>query len=464
VLNAAPPFPISHHQGPASILQRLCAQSAPGDHSVTRLRYGLVRPRLSPSRVLDRAQAERRAAYALFGPDGQGFIACGVLDEGRGVDLGALAPRRPRRVDAGLARGPEVVFGGAFSTTAPDAQGPWARWPVALWRAPETVFSFCSHDRKQVVTGSVDLTATGDPRVAAQRLYDRLNWPQRPSPWSGVAQRPSAIAEEPRARWCQRVQRIRAACGDARLHKVVAARALRHEAPPGASFWVGATFDALRRAHPEATVFAVVHEGQAMVGATPERLASLRGRALSTHALAGTAPRGVDAHQDRALGEALLGSAKDRHEHQIVVDAIAAALSEVGQDVRCGPISVRRLSGLQHLETPLTAQMGPEGFLGAVGHLHPTPAVGGAPRAAALAWLRQTEPLDRGWYGGPIGWLEDDRAECVVAIRSALLHRRQAWTFAGAGIVAESDPVAEWAETTLKLQTAGDALRLGRLR
>jgi len=270
------------------------------------------------------------------------------------------------------------------------------------------------------------------------------------------------VEDEDRIRWRQRIGALREVCARGALDKVVTARAVRHDAPAGTQFWLGATFDSLLRTNPGDTVFAVVSRGQAFVGATPELLARQRGVVLETHALAGTAPRGFDARSDTALGQALLASAKDRREHQIVVDALRSSLCALGSDVRCGATGLRRLTGLQHLETPLTARVPPDGFLRAVDRLHPTPALGGAPRTQALAWLAEHEPLDRGWFGGPLGWQEGDHAECLVAIRSALLHDDHAWTFAGAGIVAASSPDAEWDETTLKLKTAGDALRLGR--
>lgn len=205
-------------------------------------------------------------------------------------------------------------------------------------------------------------------------------------------------------------------------------------------------------------------EGVAFTGATPERLVRVRGRSVESVALAGTAALPVDADDDlrTRTADALLASDKDRREHAYVVDAVTRALATCCDDVlsaaQPGTIA---LPGVMHLETPIQATLrdgvAPTSL---VARLHPTPAVGGAPRGAALERIRTLEGGFRGWYAGAIGWIARDAVEFVVALRSALLHGDDASIFAGAGIVAGSSPDAELAETEAKMTAMRRALAL----
>ncbi len=266
---------------------------------------------------------------------------------------------------------------------------------------------------------------------------------------------------EARADFEARVAAAATACTEGRLEKVVLARAERLEAEVPVD--LVATLVALRERDPESTVFAIADgRGGCFLGATPERLATLEGRHLRTHALAGTAPRDADPRRDAELGAALLCSPKDSAEHAFVVEGLRAALAPLCERIAMeSSPHLRRLARVQHLEQEVEARLA-EGvdLLDAVAALHPTPALGGRPRAAALEWLRRSEPLDRGWYGAPIGWLGPRGGAFHVAIRSALIQGRSVTAYAGAGIVATSDPASEWAETRLKLRTATEALRL----
>lgn len=200
----------------------------------------------------------------------------------------------------------------------------------------------------------------------------------------------------------------------------------------------------------------------AFFGATPELLIRKRANHIETMALAGSAARSRDQALDNTFAEALLMSDKDRHEHQLVVDSIRAKLeSEV--EVLSFPDSpvMLKLSNIQHLLTPIEGELvdSQTGILSLVRLLHPTPAMGGVPADRALAFLRRTEPVPRGWYAAPIGWL-DTRNEGVfaVAIRSAVTQHNRVWLYAGAGIVGDSEPDKEWAETALKFRPMLDAL------
>jgi salicylate biosynthesis isochorismate synthase/menaquinone-specific isochorismate synthase len=247
------------------------------------------------------------------------------------------------------------------------------------------------------------------------------------------------------------------ACGD--LEKVVLARSVSVRRPGG--FDPARVVDELRRRDPSCASFAVVRPGAAFVGATPERLLQLSEDRVETTAVAGSAPRGRSPEEDARLGRELLESKKEQAEHEIVLRAIKEALDESCRELTM-PEAPRllRLEAVQHLETPVHARLRRDvTLLELVGRLHPTPAVAGAPREAALAWLAEREGLERGWYAGPLGFVNTDGSGAFwVALRSALLRGDAARLFAGAGVVAGSLPDAELRETRIKLRAMLDAL------
>ncbi len=215
--------------------------------------------------------------------------------------------------------------------------------------------------------------------------------------------------------------------------------------------------NALRQRYPTCHCFSLANgKGQSFVGATPEELARASGGLLTTEALAGSAPRGASAGKDAALGMALLESEKDLREQALVVASIERRLRSVGlEPTRDGDRPrLARLANVQHLRTRLSAKLGADvPFLTAVQALHPTPALGGTPRAPALEDIRRLEPFSRGLFGGLVGWLgpTGDTGLMTVGIRSGLVDGSRARLYAGAGIVAGSDPEREAAETELKL-------------
>lgn len=194
-------------------------------------------------------------------------------------------------------------------------------------------------------------------------------------------------------------------------------------------------------------------EGHAFLGVTPERLVLRAGRIARSEAVAGTRPRGVDSVADRLLGESLLASAKDRREHELVVERVREALAACATSLRVdAEPRLLRLAYVQHLATRVQAELrAGVSDLELVRALHPTPAVAGAPVADAIDTLRDLEPFDRGLYAGPVGVVSRDGAEIAVAIRSARIDGDELTAFAGAGIVEGSDPAEEWRETGHKL-------------
>jgi len=234
-----------------------------------------------------------------------------------------------------------------------------------------------------------------------------------------------------------------------RLDKVVLAREALVEAER--PFPRAALLGRLRaRAGAEAFVYA----SGGFVGASPELLVSRRGRVATSRPMAGTVPRGATAAAEARGLARLTGSAKETVEHRLVVDAVTEGLAKVADRVEVAPPEVVRLATVAHLATEVTADLTEPlpSALELAGLLHPTPAVGGSPRDAALAAIAALEPFDRGRYAGPVGWVDAaGDGEWAVALRCADLDRRRARLLAGAGIVPGSDPDAEWAETEHKL-------------
>ncbi len=211
----------------------------------------------------------------------------------------------------------------------------------------------------------------------------------------------------------------------------------------------------LRAQYPGCATFCVPGRHATFAGATPERLAAVCGGRLHTAALAGSAPRHADHAIDGALGQGLLTSPKERTEHAVVVDAVTEALARAGIDAR-HPTEpeLLRLHGIQHLHTPIDADL-PDGcgLLDLVASLHPTPAVSGHPPNPATDLRARHEGMERGWFAGPVGWLDAaGDGEFRVALRSALLEPSGTRLYAGAGVVAGSDPERELLETDVKLR------------
>ncbi|MEB3311898.1 MAG: isochorismate synthase [Snowella sp.] len=217
----------------------------------------------------------------------------------------------------------------------------------------------------------------------------------------------------------------------------------------------------LRQNYADCYVFSLSNgRGNCFLGASPERLISIQNQQLITDALAGSAPRGSTKQEDSLLANNLLQSEKERREHQAVLEYIMQQLQELGLSPQRSPLKLLKLSNIQHLWTPIYAQLKPNIHpLEIIARLHPTPAVAGVPAQVACAAIQEFENFDRSLYAAPLGWVDyHGNSEFIVGIRSALIRKNQARLYAGAGIVAGSDPVKELAEIELKLQALLNAL------
>jgi menaquinone-specific isochorismate synthase len=192
----------------------------------------------------------------------------------------------------------------------------------------------------------------------------------------------------------------------------------------------------------------------AFIGTSPERLYYRQDRVLKTEAIAGTRHRGESVGIDRQLSENLLNSAKDNHEHQLVVNNLQTTLAGLCDSVSIDRQStILKLNKVQHLYTKCQGILKPDLTDAEIlPQLHPTPAVGGVPRRQALKLISELEPFVRGWYAAPVGWVGYDDTEFAVAIRSGLVDRDRLLLFAGAGIVRGSQSAEEWTEIENKIR------------
>jgi salicylate biosynthesis isochorismate synthase/menaquinone-specific isochorismate synthase len=359
-----------------------------------------------------------------------------VLDEPRGLPAGA---------------GPVWLGGFAF---APDGGGSsaWSSLPPASMILPE--LSLCRSGSRTFLTVNAVVAPGEDPESRAAALAARLAG-LREEPLPLLDPHPTGRTEIRSARPPGEFERSVAAAteriGAGEMKKVVLARevvvsaASAHDPAP--------VFGAMREQFRSCFCFCFGTPEAAFIGASPELLVRRAGAGVSTVALAGSTRRSSDPAVDDHLGEQLLRSDKNRREQRIVAERIVRALRPhaVWVEAAAEP-EIVKVANIQHLATPVIAQLAePRSAIELAGLLHPTPAVGGEPPEAADS-IEGLEAMDRGWYAGPVGWMDaTEDGEFCVALRSALLRDREAHLYAGVGIVAGSDPEAELAETEVKL-------------
>ncbi len=399
----------------------------------------------------------------------------------------ALAEESVGGAPEGWGTGP-VLFGGfAFAPDLAPGESPaaasWRQFGTASMVLPDIAVA-CAGDSSlltlsvlvdeqgRAMRGGFDLTTPSGANAWVRSCMDLVGGaaaedPQGPRRDSqGVGRRhrspfACAVEELPTASaWMEAVASAARAVADGELEKVVLARALRVQgAIPAAAEMLGR----LAAVHPGCTLYAVSRGEACFLGATPERLVRLRRGRVSADALAGSAPRGSTPEEDRRLGELLLSNPKDRLEHALVVEEVRRALMGSCDSVSVGgePVLLRT-ANVQHLHTPIAGTL--RGSLTAVdlaGALHPTPAVGGVPVAAALEWIDRHESVPRGWYAGPLGWVDlNGDGEFAVALRCALAGPGEALLYAGCGIMADSEPEDEYEESALKLRAMLAAIGL----
>jgi len=351
-------------------------------------------------------------------------------------------------------RGGGLIASGGFAF-APDggASPHWSAFAAASLHVPEVALARCGDEVALTLAALAqpDDTADGLLARAEARLAELRQAPLAlldPDPVGRYTVAASTPPEHYEAAVARAVERIRAGA----LEKIVLAREVQVHAP--AAHDPAAVFGVLREGFPSCFCFCAGRGEHAFVAASPELLIRREGMRASTLALAGSTRRSADPSVDDHLGEQLLRSDKDRAEQAIVVRRIERALRPHSVWVATAdePVIVR-MANIQHLASPIRAQLRkPVGAVRLAGLLHPTPAVGGEPFAVAEPLIPALEGLDRGWYAGPVGWTDtNEDGEFCVALRCALLSGAVARCYAGVGVVRDSDPAAELAETDVKL-------------
>ncbi|HKD42349.1 MAG TPA: isochorismate synthase [Myxococcaceae bacterium] len=352
--------------------------------------------------------------------------------------------------NSGAPRPPGPWFGGFAFDQHRRSTARWSGFPAAKWILPELLIwrrggssfatAFCSASR-----GLREADAVVRNRVAAfqKKLPRRF---QREDNRRG-----RLAATSDRSAWDRLIHAALRSIDEGSITKVVLARSIAVESDrpfdlPRILAW-------LRKSVPGCTVFSMRgNEGATFLGATPETLCRVDGRLLETEAIAGSAPE---------PGEPpLTPTDKEAREHRAVIDGIEQALQPLCErlQIDASP-GVMGLPHLRHLRTEIRGRLRADVALSKiVAALHPTPAVGGAPRDRALRFIAERENLDRGWYAGPIGWIGDGAAELAVAIRSAIIRASEANLFVGAGVVAGSTAEGEWLETEAKSLTLLEAI------
>lgn len=239
------------------------------------------------------------------------------------------------------------------------------------------------------------------------------------------------------------------------LDKVVLARQVSATVPADSD--LRSLIEPLVEQYPECSIFALA----GLIGASPETLLRSGGNQFSTRVLAGSAQRGSDAQQDQRSRDNLLHSAKDITEHIYARQSAINSLTPLAEDITAGDIFSLDLKNIRHLASDIGGTLFSEvSPLDALAALHPTAAVAGTPSTEAVALVAELEGFDRGRYAGPVGWLDSaHHGEWAIALRCASFERSEpesetltVTAYAGCGIVADSEPAAELAETTLKLQ------------
>ncbi|WAH38791.1 isochorismate synthase [Alicyclobacillus dauci] len=351
-------------------------------------------------------------------------------------------------------------FGGfAFDPTI-EPRGIWQGWPHAMWFVPKLLLvrAFDSDvvrvsyiDKAGQTVEDITASLKGMLRPAASTHMSEIRFDA-----STTLESNDVIHDE--ETWAAVVNRALVDIRAGRMDKVVLGRQARMTVTATLSD----SLSRLRNAYETSHVFAMHWNGVWMLGASPEELVRAGGGAITVDCLAGTTARGIDAETDRQLAKALLTSEKNRSEHGAVVRFVTERLRLVANELEWPDVpTIKQLANVQHLYTPVRGRLqNGKQLLDAAALLHPTPAVGGTPRADALTFIREHEGWPRGFYAGGFGLIDGTGNGLVnVALRTAAVRFPEARLFAGCGIVDGSRPADEWLETEMKLKPMRMALQ-----
>jgi isochorismate synthase len=323
-----------------------------------------------------------------------------------------------------------------------------------VWADFSAVDAFVPRIAIERIGGIGRLTVVVPPGESPDDTVDLLASIRRPEWRPVVDPGDHSIESHPHVdQWAQSVSDAVKAIRAGEVEKVVLARSVTVDSSEPVP--ILRVFRELVRSYPQCYNFAWKSFGSVFMGASPELMVRVDGDRFRSNPLAGSAGRGEGEIEDASIGEALLASNKNQEEHRLVVDDMRDRLIDLIEDIDA-PVSpsLKKMATVQHLSTEITGSVRPGvGILDLVGSLHPTPAVGGVPRGDAVAYIDQAEQMERGWYTGGVGWVTPEGEGAIaIALRCGLINMATTRLFAGAGIVADSDPAAEVLETRLKLR------------
>jgi len=330
----------------------------------------------------------------------------------------------------------------------------------SIWDGYDAAEVFIPRITLQNTAAGTRLTIVVPPGDAPEATLELLGSMRRPK-WASVEDTGDhSIESHPHvSEWASAVATAIDAIRSGTLEKVVLARSVTVSSTEPVQ--ILRVFRSLIARYPLCYNFAWKSGDAVFLGASPELLADVRGRHFLSNPLAGSARRGINDEDDRRIGNALLGSAKEGEEHRFVVDDLRTRLGPLVSDLEVqDEPTLKKMATVQHLSTELSAELlSGYGVLDAVSAAHPTPAVGGVSRDDAVAFISRAEQIDRGWYTGGVGWINGrGEGSICIGLRCGLVRGMTTHLFAGAGIVADSQPDAEVAETRLKLRPMLDLL------
>lgn len=343
-----------------------------------------------------------------------------------------------------------VALGGMDFDPKKERTSLWHKYQASDFTVPELLLTKRNGDF--YFTSNIQVKKNDDAKQLADSLKraEAELFSDRPIALNDLVVQEKEVIEP--EQWKASVRTATADIRKSNLEKIVLAREVRVKFNKEAN--IASVLNDLIQTQPHSYIFAFEKGMDCFVGATPERLVKLENDQLLSTCLAGTAPRGKTIQDDLKISQDLLQDEKNRQEHDFVVQMIKAGIKNycTNLEIPEEPV-IYPLKNLQHLYTPVTGTLKKDySIFDIVKQLHPTPALGGTPKEAALTYIRDHELLDRGWYGAPIGWLDSNQnGEFAVAIRSGLIQQDQASLFAGCGVVKDSDPEAEYEETNIKL-------------
>ena len=351
-----------------------------------------------------------------------------------------------------------VMFGGFSFDPLKEKSQLWSKFTETLFHVPK--FMYSEINGQAFLTINTVCTEYDDSTLFEEICRERENiLSSLPSSLVKVENPLIHKTEINASPWMDTVNTIVDDLKKGSLRKVVLARETRlgYHFP----IQIENVLSNLMERQKESFVFGFEVNGDCFIGASPERLIKKQNNHLFTTCLAGSSPRGDTEKDDQLLGEALLTDQKNLIEHQYVVEMIKEAMEESCEEVIMPhQPQLMKLRDIQHLYTPVTAKAKKDtSLLLFVGRLHPTPALGGLPQREAVVKIREVEDLDRGYYGGPIGWMDyKGNGDFAVALRSGLIQGTEASIFAGCGVVEDSIAESEYQETKIKFRPMLTAL------